>query len=456
MKRFVELIGFALILVVVLLILYWFIFIPVDNDSPTMSGMLDNNRRDNLSFILDGVEVNLSSPFIKNKSVIISDPSDPIQTAAFIQRHPTWQEFTITAFPVGTVPHTEIFSATDTGNVDNIRDILIDHRRNLGSNTQDGPTAFIFEQEAPSTINTMDIFVNVDQPTTVQIIEWVVEAGDRIWLLRQSQEVSLDKDQTGQSPDGLSDIEDVELVLTSSTLDADSQILKNRQPTAPPKTEPKTPADLPYPSWWDGECDTNNYHSQTGIWSYPLGGSHRGVQACGPRPWYDDVQDVLVRFYPGAWGHYEFQCVELCMRFMYLAYEIEPYQASGNQVVPNYSGDLLIKINNGTSGYQPLPNDIISAGPTSSYGHSTIVMESDVDEQGNGSVTVLEQNSSANGIRIYSVTNWTVQSSTTVMGWLHDPTGDEIIDPPPVTFIERIIALIQQIIDFIRNLFSQV
>jgi len=455
MKRLFEFTGYTLIVVVILLILYWFIFIPFDNNAPSTPGLIGTNRRDNLSFVLDGVEVNLSSPFIKNKSVIISDPTDPIQTAAFIQRSPAWKELTVTAFPLGTVPSTEIFSAADTISLENIRNTLSEHRRTQDENTQPGPTAFIFEQEAPSHISKIDIFINVDEPTTVQIIEWVVEAGDRIWLLRKSEDLGAETNQTGQSQDELTDFPEVDIVLTSSKLDAESQILQNIQPKDILETEPKIPADLPSPDWWDGECDTNNYHSQTGVWSYPLGGSHRGVQACGPRPWYDDVQDVLVRFYPGAWGHYEFQCVELCMRFMYLAYEIEPYQASGNEVVPHYSGDLLIKVNNGTEGYPPLPNDIISAGSTTTYGHSTIVMESNVDEQGNGSITVLEQNSSANGIRTYTVTNWTVQSSTTVIGWLHDPTGDGPIDPPPFNFIEKIIALIQEILEFIKNLFSK-
>jgi hypothetical protein len=185
----------------------------------------------------------------------------------------------------------------------------------------------------------------------------------------------------------------------------------------------QTSDELPAPSWWGGFiCDLVTYYDQTGEIAYPLGGSYRGVLACGPRPWADGGPHAVVQFFPGAWGELEWECVELSMRFMYLAYGINPYQANGNQVVTNYVGDRLIKINNGTPGISPQADDILSTGVTSTYGHTAIVIENDVDNQGNGTIQVLEQNSSESGIRSYNVINWFVQSTDTVIGWLHDPT----------------------------------
>jgi len=132
------------------------------------------------------------------------------------------------------------------------------------------------------------------------------------------------------------------------------------------------------------------YHDQTGLWSYPLGGSYRGVKACGPRPWADNAPNAMVQFFPGSWGVLEWECVELSMRFLYLAYGIAPYQANGNQVVTNYSGSELIKINNGTPGFAPQPNDIMSSGPDTAVGHTSVVIESNVDSSGNGTITILE------------------------------------------------------------------
>ncbi len=58
---------------------------------------------------------------------------------------------------------------------------------------------------------------------------------------------------------------------------------------------------------------------------------------CGPRRNADGGTDRLVRFFTGAWGEQEWECVELAMRFMYLAYGVSPYSANGMDVYANYS-----------------------------------------------------------------------------------------------------------------------
>ena len=80
---------------------------------------------------------------------------------------------------------------------------------------------------------------------------------------------------------------------------------------------------------------------------------YRGVAVCGPRPGADHTPDRLVRFYTGAWGEQEWECVELAMRFMYLAYGVSPYNANGKDVYTNYTtaaGGGLVKIADGTPG----------------------------------------------------------------------------------------------------------
>jgi hypothetical protein len=111
-------------------------------------------------------------------------------------------------------------------------------------------------------------------------------------------------------------------------------------PTAPAH------ADASTPSWWSGDCDVNNNPN-----SYALGASYNGVKACGPRPLFTSQDDYLVHFYSGAFGEYEWECVELVMRYMYLVYGIAPYSSPGGKdVVDNYSGSVLSKVtNNGTS-----------------------------------------------------------------------------------------------------------
>lgn len=183
---------------------------------------------------------------------------------------------------------------------------------------------------------------------------------------------------------------------------------------------------LPAPSWWSGNCDSGNYAG-----AHPLGASYRGVEVCGPRPGADGAPNRLVRFFPGAWGELEWQCVELSMRFMYLAYGVSPYGANGKDVVDNYtsaSGGGLVRIANGTPGTPPAPGDVISFGATgtSSLGHTGVVESSSVDGSGNGTIHILSQNDSPDGWRTVSVRNWSVDGPAgglgAVTGWLHKPS----------------------------------
>ena len=85
------------------------------------------------------------------------------------------------------------------------------------------------------------------------------------------------------------------------------------------------------------------------------------------------------------------------MRFLYLAYGIAPYSANGSQVVWNYSGSLLTKIANGTAGLAPQPDDVLSYGATSTSGHTSVVAASNVNANGSGTITVIEENAAASG-----------------------------------------------------------
>jgi hypothetical protein len=164
-------------------------------------------------------------------------------------------------------------------------------------------------------------------------------------------------------------------------------------------------ADLPQPSWWSGSCNANRSRG-----ARPLGGSFRGVLACGPQPGKSDGR--LVRFFPTAWGEYEWQCTELSYRFMYLAYGIVPYNGNGDQVVDNYRpqyGGSMVKVANG-SGELPVAGDVLSFLSV----HTAIVTGVHVDAEGNGSIDILEQNApgdgtaklAVNGFRIARVKNW--------------------------------------------------
>jgi len=208
-----------------------------------------------------------------------------------------------------------------------------------------------------------------------------------------------------------------------------STITKTSYATAAVRSQ--TQNDLPTPAWWSGTCDTNTYFAKTGISAYTLPlknptnpTNYRGVLACGPRPIADKGPDNKVFFFSGdKVGALEWECVELSMRYMYLAYGIDPYYGNGNQIVDNYKtyniNPILVPINNdGKSLASPQQGDILSYKSN----HTSVVTANNVDSSGNGTITVMEQNFSSNGIATLKVgsnanlPSWVVAG---VKNWLH-------------------------------------
>jgi len=188
---------------------------------------------------------------------------------------------------------------------------------------------------------------------------------------------------------------------------------------------PAPGSTLAAPSWWAGACDSGNDPG-----GHALGASYRGVAVCGPRPNADHATDRLVQFFSGAWGEQEWECVELSMRFLYLADGVVPYPANGKDVYANYAagyGGGLVKIANGTVGTAPVPGDVLTFGGTTTNpnGHTGVVESTSIDASGTGTLRMLSQNDTVDGWRTITVTAWTVNglapSLGSVPGWLHKP-----------------------------------
>ena len=176
------------------------------------------------------------------------------------------------------------------------------------------------------------------------------------------------------------------------------------------------PNALATPYWWSGSCDSNHNPG-----SHSLGTTFLGMPACGPN------NDYRVQF-PGGVYENEWECVELSMRYLYLAFAQNAYSANGSQVVQNYPGNVLVRIPNGTAGQAPAVGDILSYGPVSQYGHTSVVTSVDYTSSGNGTITVIEQNASSNGSDSISVVNWVVQNTygLQITQWLHWPLFNQL------------------------------
>lgn len=185
--------------------------------------------------------------------------------------------------------------------------------------------------------------------------------------------------------------------------------------------------DIPRPPWWQGKCDGAKKGTFPG--SYALGASWDGLVACGPGSNEGASTQPEVQFFPDAWGEFEWQCVELSMRWMYLAWGIAPYGANGDEVVDNYAvsnpyGPKLTVVKNGIPGVAPQPGDVLELTDGDSSGHTEVVTESSVNAHGNGTVRVITENlnSPTNGWYTLTVTKWVVNGGFgTVVDWLHNP-----------------------------------
>lgn len=376
------------------------------------------------AFSLDGVDLKLSTSFLSDLEFATSDPNTAIQIAAAVERVPLYKELSITSVPFGLKPPTESLPTAAPNGAVAYRPALEAYRTARGGDPEDGPVIRLFGKDVTGLRSEAHIHIRGASPTRTTITEWVVEAGGRIWIVRASQEL---EDSAGVQPQSTDPFSDT--TLWSDDLGQPSTSLAAIEENLPPSNlDPEmliaanaVASDLPYPSWWSGECDTNNYYAATGRSAYPLGAEYRGMKACGPRPWADWGPAAFVNFGAGV-SQIEWQCPELSKRFLYLAYDIPPYLADGSEVVWHYSGDLLEKVPNCQAGRAPEPDDVLSYGSTSTYGHTSVVVASDVDAAGNGTIAVIEQNNSSTGFNTIDVEDWCVGSgSGAVSGWLHNP-----------------------------------
>ena len=411
-------------------------FVPADA-SPVQPPSAASRALSTASFTLDGVTLELTTSFLSELSLAMSDPTSAIQAAVAVERQPLFTEFSIMAVPFGMSPPTEGLTMASPGGADGYRSALRAHRKAQSGSPQEGARIQLFGKDAIGSTSVVRLHVSGEDAVPVVVTEWVAEAGQRLWIVRASQELESRADPASLTlssalsfPDTAINSHDLNQPSTSLTA-----AMRTRSKPADVVRLGAQDSDLPSPSWWDGECDTVYFLEQTGWSAYPLGAEYRGLQACGPRPSAFPYVQTWVDFGVGQY-QLEWQCPEISKRFLYLAYGIPPYPANGNDMVTNYNGDLLEKVWNCTPGRAPWPDDVLSYGATSLYGHTSVVVASDVDSAGNGTIDVIEQNSSINGHRTHTVSEWCVQSYTDVIGWLHRPDwvveyyGDESLDEP--------------------------
>ena len=385
------------------------------------------------SFTLDGVTLSLRSAFIPDKFVV-SPGDDTIQMASSVAMRP-YREFQIEAIPYNVASPLEVLPTAHKGAAAEYRSLLHIYRATHGGHLLNNvPAIVLFGKVVQGEANLLNLNLGGAKKQDAVVTEYVTEAGNRLWLVRMTRGLA----QEGLGGHSAADVSSSFLSslgtvnVSSSTLDRPSTLLASLKSQHPQATtsrgsNPKVkPFNLPFPSWWNGAvCNYNNFLRDTGWQAWQMNSGLYGVYPCGPRPAYGGP-DHLVTFFSGAWGEYEFECVELSMRWMYLDWGIHPYSANGKDVVNNFATYNRSSVISEVYNYAgccmvPEPGDVLSYCSTCTYGHTSVVMSTNVNGSGNGSVVVMEENAVTSGAETLTISNYEVMNTTAgwVYGWLH-------------------------------------
>ncbi|MDQ2713333.1 MAG: CHAP domain-containing protein [Chloroflexota bacterium] len=385
------------------------------------------------SFKLDGVTLSLSSASIPGKFVV-SPGDDMIQMASSVASHP-YREMDLEAIPFNVAPPLEALPIAHSGEAGLYRSLLHQYRASHGGHLiANVPAIALFGTQVRGEANLLNLQLDGRQPQDAVVTEYVTEAGGRLWLMRivrglASQDLGHET-ASSASTGFLSSLATISV--SSTTLNKSSTLIASlSQPQSHPEIaasgpNPQLAPSVPFPGWWNGVCNYYNFLRDTGWQSWQMNGGLDGVYPCGPRPAAGGPNHG-VQFYSGSWGALEFQCVELSLRWMYLAWGVSPYPGNGNDMVRNfavYHSSSIIKEVYNSPGccLFPEPGDVVSYCSACSAGHTSVVLSSNVDGNGNGSVTVMEENGTHSGLETLGVSNYYLQASSPgpVYGWLHN------------------------------------
>jgi hypothetical protein len=280
-----------------------------------------------------------------------------------------------------------------------------------------GPTGIFWNESVPG------MQLDLVLPTSsghlrIRSIEWAVEHAGRLWIFILSWDTQMPNAGEWQAASRMFAVQERTSARSTDTAIDLGKAWRESQANEG-HSKMGAPVDVGTPSWWSGACNDGNFYPAMGVHSSPLGASWHGVPACGPL-----YSMHLVHFFSGAWGEYEFQCVELVMRFLYQQWGIAPWAGNGNTIKDAPPSSMVFYPNNGE--HAMVPGDILTEDGTASNssGHAVIITTVNLDGSETGTITILEQNSSSGGSRSLAVANrivspdaWTWGSP--VQGWLH-------------------------------------
>lgn len=237
------------------------------------------------AFALDGVAITLETTFLPGEFFMVAERGDELQAAVWATIQPA-SELTIIAVPFGTKPPTENVPPAAPGIEDQYYDGFDKARKDgevqVLARSSDGPAITLFGNPVTGRVVLVSAVPDdVESPPTLTV-EWVAEAGQRLWIVRASQEMAPGTKTLGQVSLFLNSLADI--TLSSDTLDQPTT-LKVMSDSGRPGTSlvPSDPGplendaddalaadELPMPPWWNGVCNLNNFRPVTHVASFPM------------------------------------------------------------------------------------------------------------------------------------------------------------------------------------------
>lgn len=341
---------------------------------------------------VDGVRLNILTGFAPQSRLGSSIPGALGQAVGATSFNP-YQHLAIVAIPFETKNRYEGIVA-HRGKSDEHRRYLADLHEKMGAKRRpESPSISMFGAPVQG-ITTTEHPPGRGPDVLRTTVEWVAEAGDRVWIVRAQADgdgsaadraAFLDRVRgTTITSDNPNVLTTVGTMIRSRALTSGAGGLGSFGATGMPAPT------FGMPSWWHGGiCDPANNPGSVEI------GRWGDLIACGPN------NDIESRTDPAAgwYGQLEWECVELSKRYLNQRYHLRSTNAYGYNLVESYfdpqygidmAGTPLIRVYPG-AGRVPVPGDVLSFG-AGAPGHTGVVISAVMFLPGTGVITMINEN----------------------------------------------------------------
>jgi hypothetical protein len=363
---------------------------------------------------VDDVPLTAATPFLPTGQLDSTVPGEAYQLASAISYAP------YRAVEIGAIPYTfrnPSLSAvlSRRGAAQAVRDEIAAARTAQSPTLTATVTATLFGSPVAG-LETRVVETVGGVPANRLRVEWVTEAGNRVWILRLTVDSASDDDVAT-----LGTL--LPQVSLRSTGLANPTTVNGNAPSGVPIRSSDNTFTLGLPPWWGAqECDAgrNPQHAVLASWN--------GLDACGPNGDMKSASFSAASTPTWQW-ELEWECVELSKRYLWLRYGVPDRPGDGYATVDVEAPVAPMLARYSPDGvHLPQAGDVVSFG-TASPGHTAVVIAATVDPNGNGTWTTLNENTGNHAVFTFDIVHWV--PTTTYLGqatgilpvndWLHDP-----------------------------------